>query len=226
VEQALKDDLFQIILFCFGFLAVDIERDALRRAADKGKALVAMKTLMGGYRFQIKHHETVEWDEVSPRLNRFPSMDYRQSALKFALSKDYISNAVISMDTFDQIDCYLGASGEKYCKLDQGILEGYEKENGARYCRIGCEECHPACPSGVPVNDILRYQIYFQNYGDWKRAQSAYRRLPSRVNASQCLFCRGYCDKQCPHGIPVRERMQEAHALLNSRPFDSGSILS
>ena len=47
-----------------------------------------------------------------------------------------------------------------------------------------------------------------QRSGMWEYLQStAMRREPS--SASQCIGC-GKCEKHCPQGIPIREKLKEA----------------
>jgi len=87
-------------------------------------------------------------------------------------------------------------------------------EEGGRHCResgtlFTCETCMP-CPEFVNVPAILRLDRYY-GYGarDWAREQ--YRRLPTK--AEDCTQC-GECEKRCPYGVPIIERLERAAQRL------------
>ena len=61
------------------------------------------------------------------------------------------------------------------------------------YCRPGCDGCLAACPQQVPIHDILRYRLYFNNYGNEKYAMGMYAKLPQSRQAGQCADCSAPC---------------------------------
>jgi ferredoxin len=60
---------------------------------------------------------------------------------------------------------------------------------------------------------VLRYEMYFADYGAEKEAMRKYARLGGQ-NASLCLGCPAPCAGACPHGVPIQAKMIEAHARL------------
>jgi predicted aldo/keto reductase-like oxidoreductase len=139
---------------------------------------------------------------------------FSQAAFKWVLNNEHVSGLIVTMTDFDQIDEYLYASGKALQESDVALLERYDELIARNYCRPGCGECLDACPYDVPVNDIFRYAMYFENYGLEKEALRKYARIASEHNASQCLSCAAPCEAACPFDIPVRAKMNRFHPLL------------
>jgi predicted aldo/keto reductase-like oxidoreductase len=122
---------------------------------------------------------------------------------------------VVRMPNFDQAAEYLAVSGAtKLTRQDRKHLEILEAAIGTKFCRTGCDGCYGSCPSQVPIWDILRYKMYFENYGDQKYAMSKYSQIPAASSAAACARCGAPCESACKYKLPVRERLLEAHAQL------------
>jgi len=168
-----------------------------RRERDMG--VVAMKTLKGA-----KHDGLAGFREEADA--------YTQAALKWTLSNPDVSCAVISMFELQHVDEYLFASGGTPSARDRAILRRYDQEIVGTYCVPHCGACLGACPEGVPIPDVLRHRMYFEDYGREKEAMQLYSRLER--NASVCASCSAPCLGSCPVGIAIPERTTEAHRLL------------
>jgi Fe-S-cluster-containing dehydrogenase component len=67
----------------------------------------------------------------------------------------------------------------------------------------------------VPIASILRFEMYFADYGDQKRAMQEYAGLERRADA--CEACPAApCTAVCPHGLPVAAKLLAAHRDLAS----------
>jgi len=168
-----------------------------RRERDMG--IVAMKNLKGA-----KHHGLEGFkDEANA---------YSQAALRWTLSNPDVSCAVISFRELAHCDEYLAASGQGLSPRDVAILEKYDREILGSYCAPHCGKCLGACPEGLPIHDVLRHRMYFEDYGQEKEAMRLYAGLAK--NASVCAGCSGPCLGSCPIGVAIPERMRGAHDLL------------
>jgi aryl-alcohol dehydrogenase-like predicted oxidoreductase len=168
-----------------------------RREQDMG--VVAMKTLKGA-----KHRGLENFEGVADA--------YSQAALKWALSNSNVSCAVISFFETQHVDEYLNASGKQLTERDLAILRSYDQEIAGTYCAPHCGACLGSCAEQLPIHDILRYRMYFEDYGWEKEGLRLYSKLEK--NASVCLSCSAPCTGHCPLGIPIQERTTGAHDLL------------
>ena len=186
----------------FDFVATQQD---LPRVLAKGKAknvgVTVMKTLKGA---RLNDMRPFERDGGT----------FAQAAFRWCLSNPHVDAVVITMNSIERVDEYLGASGwRKLAAGDRGLLERYAAMNGASYCRHVCNDCEGACPYGVPIADVLRTRMYAVDYQDARLAREEYARLP--VNAAACLSCDGQpCASACTHGIPIDRFCAPTHRLL------------
>jgi predicted aldo/keto reductase-like oxidoreductase len=176
-------------------LGAIIER--ARREQDMG--VVAMKTLKGG-----KHQSLAGFGADADA--------YSQAALRWVLSNPDVSCAVISFFERQHVDEYLHASGGSLTASDLAVLERYDQLSAGTWCAPHCGQCLDSCPEGLPIHDVLRHRMYFEDYGWEKEGMLRYAALEK--NASLCASCSAPCLGSCPLGIPIQERMSGAHELL------------
>ncbi|HKJ24087.1 MAG TPA: aldo/keto reductase [Myxococcota bacterium] len=175
--------------------------EALRKAKAKGIGVVTMKTLRGA-----KHQD----------LSSFQGdgATFAQAAFRWVLSHDAVDSLVVTMETPEQVDEYLGASGwTRSAAADGAVLARYEAREGARQCRYGCDDCVASCPAGVAIPEVLRTRMYAEDYGRPELARREYRAL--EVDATACASCSGEpCATACPHGLPVSELTKRTARIL------------
>jgi predicted aldo/keto reductase-like oxidoreductase len=169
-----------------------------RRDADMG--IVAMKTLKGA-----KHRGLLDFAEHAD--------SYSQAALKWALSNEHVSSAIISFFDPQHVEEYLYASGKRLQTEDVATLRRYDELTAGTHCAPHCGACLDACPAGLPIHDVLRFRMYFEDYGWEKRGMQDYAKLGA-ANAAVCADCPAPCANTCPLDIDIRDRMAGAHELL------------
>ncbi len=103
----------------------------------------------------------------------------------------------------------------KLTTQDRTRLDLVAEHIGRDYCRPGCDGCLDACPKGVPVADVLRYRMYFENYRQEKLGLEKYARVPVARRAAECEGCPAPCEAACPYGVRIRERLTGAHRMLS-----------
>jgi aryl-alcohol dehydrogenase-like predicted oxidoreductase len=204
MEQLLTDAVesgrFDFIMPAFNFLKFPKVPEVLRLAQAKGVGVVAMKTLAGARDAGVAASD----------------VPFEQAAFKWVLKHQEVAGLIVTMKRVSDLDLFLPASGQAFTALDQQALDRYAALYGADYCRTGCSACEPACPLGVPIASILRFQMYFSDYGDQKRAMHEYAGLDRR--AEVCEGCAAApCVGACPFGLPVAAKLMAAHRDLGSR---------
>jgi predicted aldo/keto reductase-like oxidoreductase len=198
----LDHDRFDVILIGANFLTHGVE-PLLKRARAKGVGTIAMKTM------------TTYKSDLNIQALQNEQTNARQACLKWVLASDLFDTLVVSMPNYDRVAEYLAVSGTaSLTARDARYLETVAAAVGPRYCRPGCGACHDACPRGVPVADILRYKMYFEDYGEEKFAMQRYALVPAGARPSRCAGCEAPCEAACPYGLRVRDRLSEADRLL------------
>lgn len=174
--------------------------EVIRRAVEtQDMGIVAMKTLKGA-----KHRGLADFSQYAD--------SYAQAALKWVHTNPDVSCAVISMFEMQHIDEYLYASGKPFSEQDLAVLNEYDRRIQGSYCSPHCGVCQDSCPHGVPIADVLRQRMYFEDYRTEKLAMNLYADL--EINASLCQGCDAPCLGSCPVGISIQERTTGAHELL------------
>ena len=182
-------------------LTVGLE-PVLAKAKEKKIAVVAMKSLSAARKIDYSAYMT-------------EGRTTRQGLTRWMLAQPGLDTVCITMNTPEEIDEFVAVSGKPgMSSREKRVLEGYCSLLSDEYCRPGCSGCAQACPNDVPIHDILRYRLYFNNYGREKYALNLYSRLPESRRASVCAGCAGHCEGGCPHGLDIRGSLLRAHGEL------------
>ncbi len=200
-NQAVDSGRFDVMMLAYHHgLWAPVPEIISRARREQDMGVVAMKTLKGA-----KHRGLVDFQDVADA--------YSQAALKWTLGNSDVSCAVISFREPQHVDEYLYASGQTLTAEDRRTLDRYDQAIAGTYCAPHCGECLNHCPMDLPIPDILRHRMYFEDYGQEKEAMRLYARLER--NASVCASCSAPCQDTCPGGISIQQRLDETHAMLS-----------
>jgi len=202
MRHAVDCGRFDVLMVAYNFKNWPDLTTIFHDAKAKGVGVVAMKTLKGARHTTLSDFTPTERESFS------------QAAFKWVLSNADVSGLVLSINSLTQIDEYLHASGQPFQQADSALLEKYDRLVANDYCRPGCGDCLSSCPAEVPIHDVLRYAMYYENYGQQRVAMEAYARIPTQHNASQCVDCTAPCQQACPFDLQVKEKMLRADRLL------------
>ncbi len=202
MRRAVDSGRFDVIMVAYNFKNWPDLTNIFHAAKEKGVGVVAMKTLKGARHTVLSDFTPTERES------------FAQAAFKWVLSNQDVSGLVVSINSLAQIDEYLHASGQPLQQADVELLEKYARLVANDYCRPGCGACLSACPAAVPIDDVLRYAMYYENYGQQRTGMEGYARLPLTRNASQCVECQAPCQQTCPFEIPIQEKLLRADRLL------------
>ncbi|MBN2336339.1 aldo/keto reductase [Candidatus Bathyarchaeota archaeon] len=178
--EAVSSGLFETVQFPFNLIADEAADELIPLAEEHDVGFIAMKPFAAGL---IKDANL---------------------AIKFLLQYDNVVSDP-GIETVEELEEIVGiVNGPRGLTTQerQMIGEIHEKMNN-RFCRH-CEECLP-CPRGVYIPQLIYLTAaYNLRSGEWFRDG-----LDEEVESwEQCDLC-GDCEEKCPHGLPVREMIQE-----------------
>jgi aryl-alcohol dehydrogenase-like predicted oxidoreductase len=198
-NAAIDSGRFDVMMLAYHYGMWPHFGHVLAKAKEHDVGVVAMKTLKGA-----KHTNLAPF--------RGDAATYAQSAFRWVLSNPDVSCLVVSFAKPQHVDEYLAASGTELTPADEARLRTYDTLVAGDYCQPHCGLCLPSCPHDLAVNDVLRYRMYAKDYGWEREGMRLYPALDR--NAATCLGCPAPCADACPHGVPIRQTMLDAHATL------------
>lgn len=202
MRHAIDNGRFDVIMVAYNFRNWPDLTNIFADAHRKRVGVVAMKTLKGAHHTHLADFTPTERES------------FAQAAFKWVLSNPNVDGLVVTMDKHELVDEYLVASGQLPTDADIALLERYDSLIANEYCRPGCGDCLDACPHSVPVNDIMRYAMYYRNYGQEKEAMRLYAAVEAGHTADHCASCSAPCESRCTFGIPIRSKLALADRTL------------
>lgn len=202
MRHAVDSGRFDVIMVAYNFKNWPDLDNIFAEAHAKGVGVVAMKTLKGAYHTKLADFTPTERES------------FAQAAFKWVLANPSVHGLVVTMDKHELVDEYLVASGQSPTDGDVALLEKYDRLIAKDYCRPGCGDCLGACPYGVPVNDVMRYAMYYDSYGQQKEAMQLYAGVAPGHAADHCATCSAPCEAQCSFGVPIRSKLALADRTL------------
>jgi len=240
---AAEDGRFDVALFVYNFLMKDMGEKILAvcKAKNMGTTIMksdpslytqgdreAIKSLTDRFKsqgkevpdeikdlFKLAAERAVSTEAFLKKYHLSSPEQTREAALKFCLAHEDVHCVCPSMTTFEDVDHFIALSGHKMKSGDETMLADYRELSGDLYCRHACGICESACPQGIPVNTIMRYDYYFKAKRQEKMAMGEYAILGSH-NAAPCFDCAGACVKACPYGVLIQAKLILAHETLSS----------
>ena len=196
-------------------------RKGLHYAAAKGVPVVIMEPLRGG-KLVSKLPEEAKRIFANHSVQKTPAA----WAFEWLWNQPEVTVVLSGMNSNEMIEENVAtASGVTVGSLtqaDDAMLKEVVKAINAKM-KVGCTGCGYCmpCPKGVDIPGT--FAAYNRRYSEG--ALSAFREYVQctalrkhATCASNCVGC-GKCEKHCPQGIPIREKLKEAKAELETPVF-------
>ena len=200
LRKAIELGYFDVILCRYNFMEYKSQMELFRLAAEHDIGVIVFKVRAGAKENEVQ-------------VLQQKGLELGQARVRWALGNPDVTSVCAHFANFGAVDSYLDAQGRKLSMNDAELLEEYRQTFDSSYCR-NCATCAAACPRGVNVADILRYKMYFSQYGFEKEAISRYSAMPRGQRPDQCESCSAPCNGLCPHGLDTRAELLEAAELL------------
>ena len=216
VKELIDVGIFEVILLQYNILDTQYE-DVINYAASKGIGVCVMGPVAGG-RLALDPPDELK-DTLTVGKSNFVDL-----AFKFVWSNPNVTVALSGMGSEEMVDENLAlASNEEItltdCERTRAIEIGETYKRLSDIICTQCGYCMP-CEQEVNITRILKQLIHWQVYG-WDMAKRYYDMIgkspisPGK-NATACIEC-GDCEEKCPQGIPIIEKLKEAHEILATK---------
>ncbi len=197
IKATIDAKIYDVVLTAYNFKQTYIPElnAAIKKAANAGLGVVAMKTMAGGGYLDKEKTKMVN----------------TAAALKWALSNPDIHTSIPGMTTFDHLNIDLKVMSD-ITLSDQGRrdLADASTEQGL-YCN-GCSKCVPGCPAKLPVPELMRAYMYAYGYSNTQMARALLDELGTGENP--CSSCES-CTADCVKNFNVREKIRDISRLVN-----------
>lgn len=193
-------------------LMQDPEMKAAVEACQKADiGIVAMKTQAQGQRFESEEEKKLE--------SHFLKQGYseHQVKLKAIWQDEGIASICSQMPNVAIIVANAAAALDK-AKLGKADME-FLGEFAMATCNGYCTACADICKSTLPempyISEVMRYLMYYNNYGEKTKARDLFAKIPLGIRARLTSIDYSATEVRCPHKLPIGELMAEASVLLS-----------
>jgi predicted aldo/keto reductase-like oxidoreductase len=169
-----------------------------------GVGLVAMKT----------QAQEVKTEEDKKLTEHFLKRGFTegQAKIKAVLEDERISSACTSRGNlahlYENVAAVLDKT--KLSRTDMDVLKQYAKETCSGYC-AGCSNiCGPAVPEAPHINNVMRYLMYYNSYGEQQDARELFAKIPQDARDKLLSADYSLAEARCPQHLPIGKLMAEA----------------
>jgi predicted aldo/keto reductase-like oxidoreductase len=224
IRKIIDTGFFEVMLVQYNLLDRENE-EIITYASKKDLGVVLMGPNAGG-RLGISPPKNIEHLLSTNRRN------FIDLALKFVWDNPNVSVALSGMSNVNMVKENLEFANSKKHLLTESEKNRIDRITSfyKKMADINCTQCGYCmddCPENVNIKYILQQLILsVADAGNWEQAKYNYKRIGSDKkipgkNAMACISC-GNCEKSCPQGIEIIDKLQETHKLLTG--LDSYNI--
>ena len=196
-------------------------REGLTYAAQKGIPVIIMEPLRGG---RLVNLLPAGAKDLIAKSGKFASP--AELGFRWLWSQPEVTVVLSGMNSLEMVQENLRIADEvrvgEFTEEQLRLVEQVRQEIN-RNMKVGCTGCGYCMPCPNKVDIPMAFHCYNLKYtegkksGSWEYLQStAMRRETS--SASQCVGC-GKCEKHCPQGLPIREKLKEAVRELETPKY-------
>jgi predicted aldo/keto reductase-like oxidoreductase len=199
IEAVTESGWYDVVLTAINLTMADDKRllRSIEKAAAKGIGIIAMKTQVGGGRF-----------ELPDGIADYESRTINQTALKWVLRNGNITTSIPGYTTFEHMqEDFDVAYGLEYTEKEKCLLGDCKLKVGLGYCRQ-CDICLDDCPAGVDVPTLMRTHMYAAQYANFHHARATLDGIEAGRGLERCSGC-GACTVRCPHSVDVAAKIEE-----------------
>ncbi len=187
LDAAVQAGVYDVILLSYNFQLKNLDetREAVRRAAEAGIGLVAMKTMTGG----------VEDADGKKKINA-------QACLRWVWDNPHITTAIPGFSGYDELEECISAAREPEITPEDRQYLAELRSRETLLCQQ-CGACVEQCPKKLPIPDLMRAYMYAYGYKYSSLSKETLEELGPLAGCSDCAECR----VACPSGFRVSDKI-------------------
>ncbi len=192
--------------------------EQMQRAVDAchkaGIGLIAMKTQVKKSRKATEILTDTESDLAIKLMEA--GFTPAQTNLKIVWSDERFANICSAMYTIPILQANVAAAKDQTTLAagDIELMQQYAAAACSGYC-AGCGNiCESAVAGNIPVSDVMRYLMYYNEYGDRDGAREKFAALPAAVKSQLARIDYTAAQRQCPQNLPIADLMAHASDVL------------
>ena len=204
--------------FNYRLMNNDEMKRAVESCAEAGIGLTAMKTQA---KFFARFYADVgRANEAEVTLtDRFIKKGFtpEQTKLKVVWENPNIASICSEMPNMTILQANVAAAlnQTELSFQDRQLLEYYTHASASGYC-AGCGNvCESAVSDNIPISDIMRYLMYFDEYGKQQRAIRLFKDLPVNMRRRLANIDYSKAEQLCPQKMPIAMIMNRAVETLS-----------
>lgn len=196
-------------------------REGLEYAGKKGIPVIIMEPLRGG---RLVNHLPQGARECIAKSDTFHTP--AELALRWLWDQPQVTCVLSGMNSIDivkeNIRIAETAEPNQFGEQEQALV-AQVREEIRRKMKVPCTGCGYCMPCPQHVDIPMAFHCYNLRYaegkhsGMWEYVQSTAMRRDT-TSASQCIGC-GKCERHCPQGIQIREKLKEAVRELETPKY-------
>jgi hypothetical protein len=139
-----------------------------------------------------------------------------QARLKAVWQDNRIASICSQMPSVSILGANVAAALDKtqLSHADMGFLKKIAEATCNGYC-AGCTDvCATAMPHMPYISDVMRYLMYYNNYGIKEKARELFEKIPAGVRTTFNRMDYRAAELNCPHRLPIGKLMADAAKLF------------
>ncbi|MFA6135440.1 MAG: aldo/keto reductase [Phycisphaerae bacterium] len=213
LQAAAKVGFIDAVMLTYNFrlMHTDKMKAAVEAATQAGIGLTAMKTQAG------KSKEG-EGDAEDQLIQAFVDKGYsdKQAKLKAVWENPQIASICSQMASLTVMAANYAAALDQtqLSAAEKLALKEYASASCSGYC-AGCSNiCQGATGGGLPIADVMRFMMYFHDYGMTDHARGLFAALPASVRSALAAADYSAAARACPQGLDIAGMMKRAGEIL------------
>lgn len=197
IDGMVEAGFWDVVLTRYNFSLNYLDRleSSIKRAAEAGIGVVAMKTMAGGF---------LDRERTKP-VNA-------TAALRWALQNENIHTTIPGMTSFDMLEENLKVLVDiKMTEDDRKAVIIASSEQGM-FCTT-CNNCLEKCRKSLPVPDIMRAYMYAYGYLNIEKAHNLLADL--NTGPDPCTGCNDCTIDNCTKQFDIRSKIADISRLVN-----------